>query len=95
MFTCLARTWRRLSQPAKVAFRRDNIGFVFQQYNLLPALTAAENAAVPLLIAGQSRHASRRAAEDCCAASAWATAAILCRPSFPAASSSAWPLPGR
>src|SRR5438445_4286279 len=30
-----------------VLFRRQNLGFVFQQYNLLPALTAAENAAVP------------------------------------------------
>jgi len=38
-----------------VNFRGRNIGFVFQQYNLLPALTAAENAAVPLLIAGWSR----------------------------------------
>ena len=36
----------------------ENIGFVFQQYNLLPALTAAENAAIPLLIAGWT--ASRR-----------------------------------
>ena len=40
----------------KVEFRRRNIGFVFQQYNLLPALTAAENTAVPLLIAGRPRH---------------------------------------
>ena len=38
-----------------VAFRRKNLGFVFQQYNLLPALTAAENAAVPLLAAGIKR----------------------------------------
>jgi putative ABC transport system ATP-binding protein len=38
-----------------VNFRGRNIGFVFQQYNLLPALTAAENAAVPLLIAGWPR----------------------------------------
>jgi putative ABC transport system ATP-binding protein len=36
-------------------FRQENIGFVFQQYNLLPALTAAENAAVPLVIAGLRR----------------------------------------
>src|SRR5438105_8118641 len=36
-------------------FRSRHIGFVFQQYNLLPALTAAENAAVPLLIAGMRR----------------------------------------
>ncbi len=35
----------------KTAFRMTNIGFVFQTHNLLPALTAAENAAVPLLIA--------------------------------------------
>jgi len=39
-----------------VEFRAKNIGFVFQQYNLLPALTAAENAAVPLLIAGHPRN---------------------------------------
>jgi putative ABC transport system ATP-binding protein len=38
-----------------VQFRGKNIGFVFQQYNLLPSLTAAENAAVPLLIAGWNR----------------------------------------
>jgi putative ABC transport system ATP-binding protein len=35
-----------------VEFRRQNLGFVFQQFNLLPALTAAQNAAVPLLAAG-------------------------------------------
>ncbi|HMP01508.1 MAG TPA: ABC transporter ATP-binding protein [Gemmatales bacterium] len=44
-----------LSGRGLVQFRARNIGFVFQQYNLLPALTAAENAAVPLLIAGWSR----------------------------------------
>jgi putative ABC transport system ATP-binding protein len=38
-----------------VDFRARNIGFVFQQYNLLPALSAAENAAVPLIITGWSR----------------------------------------
>ncbi len=38
-----------------VDFRGANVGFVFQQYNLLPALTAAENAAVPLIIAGRPR----------------------------------------
>jgi putative ABC transport system ATP-binding protein len=48
----------------KVRFRGANIGFVFQQYNLLPALTAAENAAVPLLIAGwERRKAVHKASE--------------------------------
>jgi putative ABC transport system ATP-binding protein len=45
-----------LSGSARVLFRRKNVGFVFQQYNLLPALTAAENVAVPLLVAGVHRH---------------------------------------
>jgi putative ABC transport system ATP-binding protein len=45
----------QMSDRQKTAFRRRNIGFVFQQYNLLPALTAAENAAVPLIVAGESR----------------------------------------
>ncbi len=46
---------RRLSPEEQILFRRRNLGFVFQQYNLLPALTAAENAAVPLLAAGMKR----------------------------------------
>ncbi len=33
----------QLSDKAMTQFRRDNIGFVFQQYNLLPVLTAKEN----------------------------------------------------
>src|SRR6266540_928789 len=45
----------RLPGGQQILFRRKNLGFVFQQYNLLPALTAAENAAVPLLAAGTPR----------------------------------------
>jgi len=44
-----------LSPRDRVLFRRKNLGFVYQQFNLLPALTAAENAAVPLMAAGISR----------------------------------------
>jgi putative ABC transport system ATP-binding protein len=51
----LGQDLRRLRGTALVNFRGRNIGFVFQQYNLLPALTAAENTAVPLLIAGVKR----------------------------------------
>jgi putative ABC transport system ATP-binding protein len=48
----------------QILFRRENIGFVFQQFNLLPALTAAENVAVPLFVAGWKRsHAVEKASE--------------------------------
>ena len=52
----LGQDLRKLKGRRLVDFRGKNIGFVFQQYNLLPALTAAENAAVPLLIAGVRRN---------------------------------------
>jgi putative ABC transport system ATP-binding protein len=53
-----------MSDRRKTNFRAQSIGFVFQQYNLLPALTAAENAAIPLVIAGWSKApAVRRASE--------------------------------
>jgi putative ABC transport system ATP-binding protein len=42
----------KLPNRQRILFRRKNLGFVFQQYNLLPALTAAENVAVPLLATG-------------------------------------------
>jgi putative ABC transport system ATP-binding protein len=49
--TVLGRSLDDVSDADRVLFRRKNLGFVFQQYNLLPALTAAENVAVPLLAA--------------------------------------------
>ena len=50
----LGRDVDALSANEQAAFRRRNLGFVFQQYNLLPSLTAAENAAIPLLADGVS-----------------------------------------
>jgi len=44
-----------LAQEELILFRRKNLGFVFQQYNLIPALTAVENVAVPLLAGGVKR----------------------------------------
>ena len=44
-----------LADSDLVRFRLANIGFIFQQYNLLPTLTAAENAAIPLIAAGVKR----------------------------------------
>jgi putative ABC transport system ATP-binding protein len=48
----------------RTAWRRDHAGFVFQSFNLMPALTATENVAIPLLIRGTPhREALERAAD--------------------------------
>ena len=41
-----------LDDTALVEFRLENIGFIFQQYNLIPSIDAAANAAVPLIARG-------------------------------------------
>ena len=51
----LGRNRSNLKGSQLVRFRAENIGFVFQQYNLLPSLSAVENAAVPLIIRGVRR----------------------------------------
>ena len=42
----------QLGEDELAAFRQKHIGFVFQSYNLLPELTAAENVAMPLMFKG-------------------------------------------
>lgn len=49
-----------LSAPSRTAFRGKNVGFIFQQFNLIPTWNIVENASVPLLLNG----ASRREAEQ-------------------------------
>jgi putative ABC transport system ATP-binding protein len=49
----------RLGESALARFRRETIGYVFQSYHLIPTLTAAENVAVPLELAGERRVAPR------------------------------------
>lgn len=48
----------------RAAFRRNNIGFVFQTFNLVPYLTALENVQVPLLLAGQDEKTQLKIAEE-------------------------------
>ncbi len=51
--TLAGKTLARLSDDDLTVIRRREIGFIFQFFNLLPTLTAAENVALPLLIDGQ------------------------------------------
>ena len=52
------------SEAALTRFRRDNIGFVFQFYNLLPSLNALDNVILPLLAKGLSWKAARARGAD-------------------------------
>jgi putative ABC transport system ATP-binding protein len=53
------RRYEGLDDTELTALRRDTIGFVFQFFNLLPALTAEENVLLPALIAGRGDAAMR------------------------------------
>jgi putative ABC transport system ATP-binding protein len=55
------RDLQSLSDRERSLVRRNQIGFIFQFFNLLPTLTAAENVALPLNLSGQGR---RRAYEQ-------------------------------
>lgn len=52
----------RMDEDGRAKVRRDRIGFVFQSFQLLPALTALENVMLPLELAGQ-QDARRRSSE--------------------------------
>src|SRR5437764_9281460 len=51
-----------MSDRERSLLRRNRIGFVFQFFNLLPTLTAAENVALPLILGGKGRGAALREA---------------------------------
>jgi putative ABC transport system ATP-binding protein len=52
-----------LGQRGRAAMRRTSIGYVFQDFNLIPALTALENVALPRELDGQGMRGARRAAQ--------------------------------
>ncbi len=52
----------KLSENRLATFRQKNVGFVFQSYNLLPALTALENVAMPLMFRGVGKQKRNRLA---------------------------------
>jgi putative ABC transport system ATP-binding protein len=54
----------KMRQGAKTKYRGENIGFVFQAYNLFPSLTAEENIAVPLLINRVSKTVALKKARE-------------------------------
>jgi putative ABC transport system ATP-binding protein len=62
--TVFGHDFSKMSQAAKTRYRGEAIGFVFQAFNLLPTLTAAENVSIPLLINGSARGPALAKARD-------------------------------
>jgi putative ABC transport system ATP-binding protein len=52
----------KMRRSRVVRFRADHLGFIFQQFNLLPSLTAVENAAVSLVVQGVTLATAKRQA---------------------------------
>ena len=62
--TVFGQDFKSMGDRRRTAWRGKNIGFVFQAFNLLPTLTAAENVSVPMLINGHSRRDAMERAEE-------------------------------
>ena len=58
------QTITQMNENELAAFRRQNVGFIFQAYNLLPTLTAAENVALPLAFCGVEQKRREAAAKS-------------------------------
>jgi putative ABC transport system ATP-binding protein len=53
-----------MSDSKLISYRRDRVGFVFQNYSLVPNLSAHENVMLPMEFAGQSRVERKQRAEE-------------------------------
>jgi putative ABC transport system ATP-binding protein len=60
----LGRDLKNMGAKERTQFRGESIGYVFQMFNLLPALSAVENVSLPLLINGAPRREAERRAEE-------------------------------
>jgi putative ABC transport system ATP-binding protein len=54
----------KMGANAMAKFRSRNLGFIFQQFNLIPTLTATENVSVPLIIQGAGVRAAEKKARE-------------------------------
>lgn len=54
----------KLTENELALFRRNNLGFIFQTYNLLPQLSALENVEMPLIFSGISKNERRTRAKE-------------------------------
>ena len=82
-----------MDDDQQAEIRNKMLGFIFQQYNLIPKLSVLENVELPLLYAGVPAEERRDRASALWSGWDWQTSGSICPPSSPAASSSASPSP--
>ena len=81
------------SEDDLALFRRENVGFVFQSFNLIPTLSAWENVALPLFPVKMTEAERRQRPRRFSIRWNWHTGWNICLPPFRAERSSASPLP--
>ena len=84
-----------LGERERTLFRRQQIGFIFQFFNLIPTLTVLENVTLPLELGGHPRRPRARPPSRCWTRWGCSTGPRPSPTSSPAASSSASPSPAR
>ena len=60
----LGNALHRMPRRQITEYRKRDVGFIFQQFNLIPTLNLVENVSVPLLIQGDKRRAAEKKAKD-------------------------------
>ena len=84
-----------LNEAALGRFRNQYIGFVYQFHHLLAEFTAVENAALPLIIRGQSKKVAEQRFMQILERVGMKRVPTISRVSYRAVSASEWRLPGR
>lgn len=84
---------RKLSDNKLATIRNEKIGFIFQQFNLLPKLTAYENVELPLIYRNVPHKERKNQSKSRSVSLVWKTGCTIVLPSCQAGSSSGWPSP--
>ena len=84
-----------LNESQLADWRNQNVGFVFQTFNLIPVLTAFENVELPLLLMQLSAKKRRELVLTALDLVGLADRAPICRDKCPAGRNSGWPSRGR
>jgi len=89
----LGHNLRELNDREIAHWRNEHVGFVFQQFNLIPVLTAIENVELPLMLTHLKKSSGWSTPPRRSSWWGWETASATSRASFRAARSSAWRSP--